>query len=80
MAPKSELEPKVSTLKIRPVKRPDQSYQSGKEWLKAKTKEDGAEGLWRINHDLYDFTEFIKRHPGGPGWLTLTQVIQIFDS
>lgn len=64
----------VSSLGIKPVKTPDKILQSGEEWLEQKKLVDGAEGLWRIHDDLYDFTDFIKRHPGGPDWLKVTKV------
>lgn len=77
MPPKSEhIPPVISSLKIKPVKKPNEVFQSGNQWLEAKQKEDGAEGMWRIHDDLYDFTEFIKRHPGGPDWLKMTKVYQ----
>lgn len=47
---------------------------SGDNWLKDKMEDDGAEGLWRIEDDLYDLTDFVKVHPGGPMWLELTKV------
>lgn len=43
-------------------------------WLEDKQDTDGAEGLWRVFDSLYDFTDFIDRHPGGSEWLTLTKV------
>lgn len=43
-------------------------------WLTGKAMDDGAEGLWRVYDKLYDFTSFMKRHPGGQEWLELTQV------
>lgn len=64
----------VSSLGIKPVKQPDKILQSGEEWLQEKGLVDGAEGLWRIHDDLYDFTDFIKKHPGGPDWLKMTKV------
>ncbi|KAF4520003.1 hypothetical protein B566_EDAN007151 [Ephemera danica] len=41
-------------------------------WLNDRRDDDGAEGLWRIHDDLYDFSEFVERHPGGEEWLQLT--------
>lgn len=43
-------------------------------WLDDKKVDDGAEGLWRIHDELYDFSDFIKQHPGGGDWLVLTKV------
>lgn len=47
---------------------------SSDEWVQGKVIDDGAEGLWRIHNNLYDFSGFIKRHPGGENWLTITNV------
>lgn len=43
-------------------------------WLDGRREDDNAEGLWRIHDSLYDFSDFIQRHPGGPDWLKLTKV------
>lgn len=53
------------------------------DWLKAKQFDDNAEGLWRINNKLYDFVNFIERHPGGADWLELTQgtdITELFET
>ncbi|KAJ0178869.1 hypothetical protein K1T71_005644 [Dendrolimus kikuchii] len=42
-------------------------------WILGKQQQDGAEGLWRIHNDLYDFTSFIIAHPGGSQWLEITK-------
>lgn len=43
-------------------------------WLDAKRDDDNVEdGLWRINNALYDLTDFISTHPGGPDWLKHTK-------
>lgn len=47
---------------------------TGDMWLQDKQDTDGAEGLWRIENELYDFTPFINKHPGGQDWLALTKV------
>lgn len=45
-----------------------------KRWLDAKRVDDNVEGgLWRINNTLYDLTDFISSHPGGPDWLRMTK-------
>lgn len=44
------------------------------QWLAGKAMDDGAEGLWRVHDKIYDFSSFMKRHPGGEEWLELTQV------
>lgn len=76
MPPRSEVVA-VSTLKITPP--PNRSpAQNGSLWLKDKQVTDGAEGLWRVHDGLYDVSDFIKTHPGGPEWLELTKVSTIF--
>lgn len=74
MAPKSEENAPISSLGIKTPKNMFNMFYSGYMWLKDRAEDDGAEGLWRIHDDLYDFTEFIERHPGGEEWLLLTKV------
>lgn len=45
-------------------------------WFGDKRDDDGAEGLWRIHDEIYDFTRWINVHPGGRSWLTMTKVRQ----
>lgn len=45
-------------------------------WMKSRTQDDNAEGLWRVHDSLYDLTEFINWHPGGADWIRLTKVIK----
>lgn len=52
----------------------DHPLHSGHMWLEGKKADDGAEGLWRIHDDLYDFQDFVKSHPGGSMWLEVTKV------
>lgn len=43
-------------------------------WLESKRIDDNVEdGLWRINNTLYDLSDFIEKHPGGPDWLRMTK-------
>lgn len=43
-------------------------------WLDSKRIDDNVEdGLWRINDTLYDLSEFIDKHPGGPVWIKMTR-------
>ena len=49
-------------------------------WLKAKAVDDDCGGLWRIHDDLYDFEKFIKIHPGGADWLSLTKGTDITEA
>ena len=43
-------------------------------WLDDRRKLEGAEGLWRVDDNLYDLTTFTDKHPGGAQWLELTRV------
>jgi hypothetical protein len=53
--------------------------KSSMRWLDGKRIDDNAEGLWRIHNKLYDFTNFIKHHPGGSDWLEVTQGVDITE-
>lgn len=64
----------VSSLGIRYPSLRDHPLKTGKVWLDGKRLDDGAEGFWRIHDSLYDFTDFVKNHPGGSDWLSLTKV------
>jgi len=48
-------------------------------WLDGRREDENAEGLWRIYDNLYDFTDFIKHHPGGPDWLSWTKGLDITE-
>lgn len=47
--------------------------------MDGRRQDDEAEGLWRINDNLYDLTDFIKKHPGGADWLIWTQGTDITE-
>lgn len=64
----------VSSLGIKYPSLRDHPLKIGSLWLEGKRLDDGAEGLWRIHDQLYDFTDFINSHPGGSDWLSLTKV------
>ncbi|XP_015115059.1 cytochrome b5-related protein [Diachasma alloeum] len=56
---------------------------TGDGWVEGRRRLDGAEGLWRINDRLYDLTNFVKKHPGGSEWLTITKgtdITELFES
>lgn len=57
----------------------DLLFKSCGSWLAGKRSDDDAEGLWRIHDKLYDFTDFIDRHPGGAEWLDITKGIDITE-
>jgi len=39
---------------------------------KAELDSKNSENLWVIHNKVYDFTQFMKTHPGGEHWLRLT--------
>ena len=43
-------------------------------WMEGKKVDDNTGGLWRVHDALYDFTDWIYKHPGGSDWLNLTKV------
>ncbi|CAH2000609.1 unnamed protein product [Acanthoscelides obtectus] len=65
---------KLSSLGIKYPKFRDHPLHNGHMWLESKRIDDGAEGLWRIHDQLYDFSDFVHDHPGGKDWLRLTKV------
>ncbi|XP_055634620.1 cytochrome b5-related protein [Toxorhynchites rutilus septentrionalis] len=58
----------------------DEPLKTVYRWIEGKRRDDGAEGLWRIHDDLYDFTEFIDRHPGGSEWIRVTKGTDITEA
>nr|CAD7405177.1 unnamed protein product [Timema poppensis] len=58
----------------------DSSLKSGLMWIKGKQEDDGAEGLWRIHDDLYDFSTWTEIHPGGTEWLDITKGTDITEA
>ncbi|KAF7280591.1 cytochrome b5-related protein-like [Rhynchophorus ferrugineus] len=78
MAPNADSMP-PSTLKMKPPAR-RQKLHTVDMWLEDKREIDGAEGLWRVGDKLYDLTDFIKRHPGGPEWLELSKGLDITEA
>lgn len=67
---------KYPTFRDEPLKTP---YR----WLEGRRHDDGAEGLWRIYDTLYDLTDFVERHPGGPDWIKLTKgtdITELFET
>lgn len=74
MPPNAEYVP-PSSLGIVPPRTRSKGFKLNPDnWLKEKQDTDGAEGLWRIDNELYDFSEFINKHPGGRDWILLTKV------
>jgi hypothetical protein len=43
-------------------------------WMEGKKVDDNTGGLWRVHDALYDFSDWIYKHPGGSDWLKLTKV------
>jgi len=62
-----------------PTNRDGDFIKGCKKWLDGRRIDDGAEGLWRIHDKLYDFKDFIARHPGGSQWLEVTEGIDITE-
>nr|XP_026496809.1 cytochrome b5-related protein-like isoform X2 [Vanessa tameamea] len=58
----------------------DEGLRDPLQWLTGKALDDGAEDLWRIHDKLYDFTSFMKKHPGGAEWLELTKGTDITEA
>lgn len=58
----------------------DDPFKSPTLWLRGKQVDDGAEGLWRVHDDLYDLSNWVKNHPGGSEWLTLTKGTDITEA
>lgn len=49
--------------------------------MESKRQDDNIEdGLWRIHNTLYDLTDFIENHPGGPEWLRMTKSQDITEA
>ena len=54
-------------------------------WLEEKKARDadlwGADSsqYWIIENKMYDLTNFIDQHPGGPKWLTMTRGQDVTD-
>ncbi|KRT83093.1 hypothetical protein AMK59_3566, partial [Oryctes borbonicus] len=71
--PKSSLGYRYPTLRDHPLR-------TSEIWIRGKQADDGAEGLWRLYDDLYDFTEFMRDHPGGSDWLELTKGTDITEA
>lgn len=40
-------------------------HKSFEQWLRGKRKDDGVSPYWRVHNKLYDFTDFVDKHPGG---------------
>lgn len=49
-------------------------------WMEAKKVDDNTGGLWRVHDALYDFTDWIDKHPGGSDWLKLTKGSDITEA
>jgi hypothetical protein len=46
-------------------------------WMEGKKIDDNTGGLWRVHDGLYDFTEWVYKHPGGSDWLSMTKVYAV---
>ncbi|XP_073821726.1 cytochrome b5-related protein-like isoform X3 [Musca autumnalis] len=70
---------KNSTISLKPPTYRSKPFVTNRTWLAGKREDDGAEGLWRIYDNLYDFSKFIKLHPGGSFWLEQTKGTDITE-
>ncbi|KAL6426833.1 hypothetical protein ACFW04_009266 [Cataglyphis niger] len=74
--------PKISTVPGL-VYLPAREKKTAAYFLEARRKIDGAEGLWRIENNLYDLEAFANSHPGGAEWIRLTKgtdITELFQS
>jgi hypothetical protein len=37
--------------------------------MEGKKVDEKKGGIWRVNDDIYEFTDWIYKHPGGSDWL-----------
>ncbi|XP_028025956.1 cytochrome b5-related protein-like [Bombyx mandarina] len=61
----------------------DEGLRDPVQWLIGKSMDDGAEGLWRVHNGIYNFNDFLEKHPGGAEWLELskgTDITEAFES
>ncbi|XP_030041312.2 cytochrome b5-related protein [Manduca sexta] len=58
----------------------DEGLRDPVQWLIGKAMDDGAEGLWRVHNGIYDFSDFVQRHPGGAEWLELSKGTDITEA
>lgn len=49
-------------------------------WMEGKKVDDNTGGLWRVHDALYDFTDWVYKHPGGSDWLKLTKGSDITEA
>lgn len=57
----------------------DSFFKSCQMWIKNKRMDDNAEGLWRVHDKLYDLKSFIQHHPGGTGWIEMSEGLDITE-
>ncbi|PZC85570.1 hypothetical protein B5X24_HaOG216678 [Helicoverpa armigera] len=58
----------------------DGGFRDPVQWLEGKAMDDGAEGLWRVRDGLFDFNDFLDKHPGGSEWLELSKGTDITEA
>ncbi|KAJ8929854.1 hypothetical protein NQ314_017458 [Rhamnusium bicolor] len=80
MPPYSDFVPKSTLGIVPPATRKDGYALTVDVWLDEKKETDGAENLWRVHDGLYDLTDFIKKHPGGSEWISLTKGTDITEA
>ncbi|KAF2892878.1 hypothetical protein ILUMI_13295 [Ignelater luminosus] len=80
MPPNSDNTKFKSTIGIKHSLHGDTLEKDIDKWFDYKKLVDGAEGLWRIHNRLYDFSDFLKNHPGGQFWLEVTKGTDITEA
>ena len=58
----------------------DHPLKTASQWLRGKKLDDACQDLWRIHDKLYDLSDFIDSHPGGPQWLEVTRGTDITEA
>ena len=72
----------IGDFKVYPALR-DHPLKTAAQWLRGRRIDDRLGSLWRIHDQLYDLSDFIVKHPGGPEWLYLsrgTDITEAFES
>ena len=58
----------------------DHPLKTAAKWIQGRRLDDGCGDLWRVHDKLYDLTDFIKSHPGGPQWIEVTRGTDITEA
>jgi len=59
----------------------DDNPKTAATWIRGRVlDEDFEPNYWRIHDKLYDFSDFIEKHPGGAEWLEATRGMDITEN